>query len=95
MALCAWCGFQGDGRKFRKIGVRPTPDVLEFDRICRDCYDQEDCNRDVDLEICRHIMQTCYGMPDNEINYAVHYIGLAIPAAEAPGTPVAKTEPFK
>ena len=63
---CDWCDTNHDGRTLKKIGTRPEANDLEWNRVCRNCYEQETGNRDVDLKIYEGLMLTRPELSENE-----------------------------
>ena len=63
---CDWCGTSHDGRTLKKIGTRSETNDLEWNNVCRNCYEQEMGNRDVDLKIYEELMRTRPELSENE-----------------------------
>ena len=68
---CEWCGTNRDGRSLKQIGVRDDNHTLEWNKVCRDCYEQEMGNREVDIKIREEMILSIYNTGENPLSYVI------------------------
>ena len=71
---CDWCDTNHDGRTLKQIGTRSEANDLEWNKVCRNCYEQEMGNRDIDLKIYEKLMRTRPELSENERDREVYKI---------------------